>query len=170
MLSIYIQSFVIFINIIYIKLAEAKASLNEAQINLKAWNMELNYSKQSLAQKEKTVRVKDATQSKNQLQHDKLLKEVERIKQQLARFDYEDGSFERLKEQRDTLNIEIQQKKRQLDQHNASHYQLHYQDPEPGFDRSKVRGMVGKLFTVRDEKYCLALLMAGGGSVSLTYH
>lgn len=131
--------------------------------------MELKHLKQTLKKKENTVRVQDASHNKNQQQYNNLLTEVNRIKQQQSLFDYEEGAFKSLSDRKESLNVEIQQLKRQLDQHNASRYQLHYRDPEPGFDRSRVRGMAGKLFTVCDEQYCFALLMAGGGSVRLFY-
>lgn len=40
-----------------------------------------------------------------------------------------------------------------------------YRDPEPGFDRSKVHGPAATLFTVKDERFCVALDTAGGGKV-----
>lgn len=132
--------------------------------------MELKHLKKTLTQKENTVRVQDVSHNKNQQQYNSLLKEVNRIKEQQSKFDYEDGAFESLRDRKESLNVEMQQLKRQLDQRNASRYQLHYRDPEPGFDRSKVRGMAGKLFTVSDEQYCFALLMAGGGSVRSIYN
>jgi len=55
--------------------------------------------------------------------------------------------------------------KRELDRCNASRYDLQYQDPDPNFDRRKVRGMVGKLFQLNDMKNSMALVQAAGGSV-----
>ena len=43
-----------------------------------------------------------------------------------------------------------------------------YSDPEPNFDRSKVLGVVAKLFTVKDPKFYVALDTIAGGKVRRT--
>ncbi len=40
-----------------------------------------------------------------------------------------------------------------------------YAEPEPGFDHSQVKGVVGTLFDVKDPKYFQALDTACGGKV-----
>ena len=42
-----------------------------------------------------------------------------------------------------------------------------YKDPEPNFDRRKVRGIAAKLFTVKEERFCQALTTAGGGKLRM---
>jgi structural maintenance of chromosome 2 len=37
-----------------------------------------------------------------------------------------------------------------------------YSDPQPRFDRSRVKGLVGKLFDVTDPKFSTAVEIAGG--------
>jgi structural maintenance of chromosome 2 len=44
-----------------------------------------------------------------------------------------------------------------------------YRDPEPNFDRSEVRGVAAKLFTVKDSKFIKALETVGGDNVSMNY-
>lgn len=83
----------------------------------------------------------------------------------MSRMNYEEGTFEQLQQRKSQLLQEIRNFKQQLDRKNAYRYELQYRDPEPNFDRRKVRGMVGKLFSVLDEKNCLALMMCAGGSV-----
>lgn len=97
-----------------------------------------------------------------------LAKEIQGMTQKLESIGYEEGSFERLQERKQALHSEIRQLQQQLDRRNAYRYDLQYRDPEPNFDRTKVRGMVGKLFNVLDESNCLALMMTAGGSVSFT--
>jgi len=74
--------------------------------------------------------------------------------------------FEQLKQRRNDLHMRKRDLKRELDRCNASRYDLQYQDPDPNFDRRKVRGMVGKLFQLNDMKNSMALVQAAGGSVS----
>ena len=40
--------------------------------------------------------------------------------------------------------------------------QFEYSDPERGFDRHRVKGLVANLFHVPDRKHCLALEVAAG--------
>lgn len=79
---------------------------------------------------------------------------------------YEDGTLERLEESLNAATQELRWLKMQLDRKQSYRYELQYRDPEPNFDRSKVHGMLGKLFTVRDERNFLALTMCAGGHVS----
>lgn len=54
---------------------------------------------------------------------------------------------------------------REHDRKGAHRYEVQYRDPEPNFDRSTVKGMVCRLFDVRDPKYMQALSTAGGGTL-----
>lgn len=83
---------------------------------------------------------------------------------------YEDGCIENLEKSRSILQQEIRNLQVQLDRKGAYRYELQYRDPEPNFDRSKVHGMVGKLFNVKNENDYLALTMCASGSVSENIH
>ena len=48
-------------------------------------------------------------------------------------------------------------------------FNLDYKDPEPNFDRSRVKGLVCNLFKVKDPKYATALETAAGGKVKYSY-
>lgn len=52
-----------------------------------------------------------------------------------------------------------------MDRKGGHQFEIQYHDPEPGFDRRTVKGMLCKLFDVRDQKYCCALSTCGGGSL-----
>lgn len=78
---------------------------------------------------------------------------------------YQDGTVETLERQRDALNIECRQMQKDLDRKGAHRFEVQYRDPELNFNRSTVKGMVCRLFDVRDPKYMLALSTAGGGTL-----
>ena len=42
-----------------------------------------------------------------------------------------------------------------------------YRDPEPNFDRSRVKGLVSSLFKINDPKFCTALEVAAGAKVNI---
>lgn len=46
------------------------------------------------------------------------------------------------------------------------HYlQFKYTDPKPNFDRKRVKGVVAKLFKLKDNKYATAIEVAAGAKV-----
>lgn len=128
--------------------------------------MELTHCRNVFKQRENDKQSKDTLYAKDQELCDKLESEIAGFSEKMQAIDYEDGSNEALQERKNVLQYEIRDLNHQLDRHNAYRYELQYRDPEPNFDRTKMRGMVGKLFNVRDEKNNLALMMTAGGSVN----
>lgn len=45
-------------------------------------------------------------------------------------------------------------------------FNFDYKDPEPNFDRSRVKGLVCNLFKVKDARFATALETAAGGKVN----
>ena len=41
-----------------------------------------------------------------------------------------------------------------------------YKDPQPNFDRKRVKGLVSNLFKLKDPKFATALEVAAGGKVN----
>ncbi|XP_001360588.3 structural maintenance of chromosomes protein 2 [Drosophila pseudoobscura] len=147
------------------QLIVAKEQLSEAQTTIKTSEMELRHTRGLLKQKQGETQTNDAAYEKDKGLHDQLLVEIQSLERQLQGLNYESGQFEQLREQRNQLHTRKRDLKRELDRCNASRYDLQYQDPEPNFDRRKVRGMVGKLFQVSDMQNSMALMTAAGGSL-----
>lgn len=86
----------------------------------------------------------------------------------MAKLSYRDGAFEDLEDQHRNLRHEVQAVRHQVDNLHAQYPNLDFQynDPEPNFDRSKVLGVVAKLFTVKDPKFMVAIDAIAGGRVS----
>lgn len=53
----------------------------------------------------------------------------------------------------------------ELNRKGGHRFEVQYRDPEPNFNRNTVKGMVCKLFDVKDPKYYVALSTCGGGSL-----
>lgn len=87
------------------------------------------------------------------------------MQQELAKIVYEEGTLEQLEERRDVLNRECQALKRESERKGGHRFEVQYRDPEPNFDRRQVKGMLCKLFDVRDQQYLNALSVCGGGSL-----
>ncbi|XP_017838367.1 structural maintenance of chromosomes protein 2 [Drosophila busckii] len=147
------------------QLIDAKQQLSEAQTTIKTSELELRHTRNVLKQKENETQTNDAAYTKDKNLLDHLDVEIKSLDSQMQRLNYEGGQFEELKERRQHLHNEVRQMTRELERHNVSRFQLQYQDPEPNFDRRKVRGMVGKLFKVKDMRYSMALMMAASGGL-----
>lgn len=87
------------------------------------------------------------------------------LQAKLGAIQYDDGTLERLEQQREALNNESRQMQHELDRKGGHRFEVQYRDPEPNFNRRSVKGMVCKLFDVRDAKYSPALSTCGGGSL-----
>lgn len=132
--------------------------------------MELKHTRSLLNQKQGETQTNDAAYIKDKRLLEQLEGEIENLEHQLQGLNYEGGLFEQLKERRQQLHNQVRELKRELDRRSGSRYELQYQDPEPNFERHKVRGMVGKLFQVTDMRNSMALMMAAGGGVSDLYN
>lgn len=132
--------------------------------------MELKHTRSLLNQKQGETQTNDAAYIKDKRLLEQLEGEIKNLEHQLQGLNYEGGLFEQLKERRQQLHNQVRELKRELDCRSGSRYELQYQDPEPNFERHKVRGMVGKLFQVTDMRNSMALMMAAGGGVSALYN
>ncbi|XP_060660855.1 structural maintenance of chromosomes protein 2 [Drosophila nasuta] len=145
------------------QLIAAKQQLSEAQTTIKTSEMELRHTRTLLNQKQGETQTNDAAYTKDKSLQDQLEVEVKNLEHQLQGLNYEGGQFEQLKERRQELHNQVREIKRELDRRNGARYDLQYNDPEPNFQRQKVRGMVGKLFQVNDMSNSMAISMAAGG-------
>lgn len=85
----------------------------------------------------------------------------------LSKIDYEEGTLEKLEQDKNNLHQKYRDIQFQLERKSSHRFEFRYRDPEPNFDRRRVRGMVCNLFDVRDNRYSLALSMATGSVSSL---
>lgn len=96
---------------------------------------------------------------------------VENVKAQLESelraMDYDHEGEKAMLSEISELNTQIRKLKDQKNQLSSSmnNLEFHYSDPSPGFDRSKVKGLVAELFSIKDEKYSTALEICAGGKL-----
>ncbi|KAH8252589.1 hypothetical protein KR032_000667 [Drosophila birchii] len=147
------------------QLIAAKAQVSESRTTIRTSEIELQHTRDLLKQRKGETQTNDAAYTKDKGLHDQLVAEIKNLERQLRGINYEGGQFEQLRERRNELHNRKRELKRELDRCNAARYDLQYQDPEPNFDRRKVRGMVGKLFQVNDMQNSMALVTTAGGSL-----
>lgn len=84
---------------------------------------------------------------------------------------YDDVRLSELQSQRKQLISSIREfsDKNEMLQSQLRRCIFNYRDPEPNFDRRKVKGLVCRLFNVKDPTYCMALETVGGGKVPITF-
>lgn len=144
-----------------------KQSISEAQTMMKTSDMELKHFKSVLLQKENETQNSDAMYNKDKKLFENLSAEIGNIKKKMVTLGYSEGEFENLQDHRKQIQGEIKKLQQQLEHRNAYRFDLQYIDPEPGFNRKKVHGMVGKLFNIINESHSLALMVTAGGNVCI---
>lgn len=129
--------------------------------------MELKHTEAKFRTKSGESKSNDAAYLKDQrmLQHSET--EIGKLKDNLGRIAYVEGTLERLEERK----VELQEQRRDLrtkiDRAGGHRYELKYRDPEPNFDRNRVFGMLCMLFDVRDaQRNAMALGVCAGGAVN----
>uniref|UniRef100_A0AAG5DIY0 Structural maintenance of chromosomes protein n=1 Tax=Anopheles atroparvus TaxID=41427 RepID=A0AAG5DIY0_ANOAO len=147
------------------QLIAAKQKSAEAATAIKQSEMELKHSQKVLRDKQQDMNSSDAAYLEDKRKLTKVEGQIGAIERDLSASGYQEGSMENLSSRRQTLQSEIRGLRSDLDRRNAHRWELQYRDPEPGFDRSAVKGMVAKLVTVNDPKYALALGTVAGGNL-----
>lgn len=123
--------------------------------------MELKYSQQSLATKEKDLKSNDSAYLKDKDVISKTEKEVKNLEVQQSRINYKEGLMEELQGRIEALARETRPINSELER--LSKFEFRYKKPD-NFDDRKVKGYVAGLFRVKNQKYSLALSSIIGGA------
>lgn len=129
---------------------------------VKQSEMELNYSKNSLATKEKDLKTNDSAYLKDKEVIARTEKEVKNLENQMTKITYQDGRIEELMQQKDELTKECRSIRAEVDR--FAKFEFRYDNPTPNWDTRKVKGVAANLFRVKDQKYSRALSSVIGGS------
>ncbi|KAL4818944.1 RecF/RecN/SMC [Aspergillus spinulosporus] len=135
---------------------------------------EQEQAKLKIAHLEKRIKEEEPRAKKAKEQNSGLLKELEGLRSQAKKLEYElsklgfePGREEQLYQEQSGLQKEIRELRQRADglQRKVANIEFNYSDPYPSFDRSKVKGLVAQLFTVDKEKLqaATALEICAGG-------
>ncbi|KAL4751702.1 hypothetical protein BDW72DRAFT_89155 [Aspergillus terricola var. indicus] len=135
---------------------------------------EQEQAKLKIAHLEKRIKEEEPRAKKAKEQNSGLLRELEGLKSQAKKLEYElsklgfePGREEKLYQEQSGLQKEIRELRQRADglQRKVANIDFNYSDPYPNFDRSKVKGLVAQLFTVDKEKLqaATALEICAGG-------
>ncbi|XP_006848048.2 structural maintenance of chromosomes protein 2-1 isoform X1 [Amborella trichopoda] len=149
------------------QLVDAKASVGNAETELKQLTTKINHSERELKEKKKQLisKCQEALATENELKSKR--KDVEDAKSALESVVYEEGQMETLEKERVEESKLVQRLK---DDNRAlsaqlGNVQFTYRDPTKDFDRSKVKGVVAKLIRVKDSSALTAIEVTAGGKL-----
>lgn len=134
-------------------------------LSVQATEMEIRQNSGKLRTMQSQRKNTDAAYVRDQQALTNAEREVGRLEASLAALNYADGSLEQLEQDRRQLLENRRNVHSQWEQHNGYRYEFQYTDPQANFDRSRVKGMVCMLFTVRNNRDALALGMLAGGNL-----
>ena len=138
-----------------------QGQLQDARNRVSAATTEQEQAKLKISHMEKRIKEDEPRAKKAKEQNSGLLKDLEKLKAQgksleaeLSKSGFEPGMEEARQEQAVSLQKQIRNLQTQADglKRKAANIDFTYTDPAPGFDRSKVKGLVAQLFTLDHDK------------------
>ncbi|XP_014278362.1 structural maintenance of chromosomes protein 2 isoform X2 [Halyomorpha halys] len=147
------------------QLMVVEQQLNEAEREIKKCTIQMQQDKKEFDTKRPLLKKTEMTFAKDKKELDEKEKEVSYLRENLSKVNYQDGQLESLQEQYRTVSNEYRQCSESFNNYalSCSRLNFQYRDPEPNFDRNKVKGLLCKLFSVKHEQYARALEQAAGG-------
>ena len=138
-----------------------QGQLQDARNRVSAATTEQEQAKLKISHMEKRIKEDEPRAKKAKEQNSGLLKDLETLKVQaksleavLSKSGFEPGTEEARQEQAVSLQKQIRNLQTQADglKRKVANIDFSYTDPTPGFDRSKVKGLVAQLFTLDHDK------------------
>lgn len=149
------------------QLMNARQESTQFNTKVKQGNMRLDFCQKQLKQKSKE-RLSISGENLNlRKEIDMTDKEVKALEIQLKKLNFDENGVMEFQKTRKNLEAEVKSLKDKTERFEVyrPQTQFRYDDPEPNFERSRVLGVVCRLFKVRDPKANYALETAAGGRV-----
>ena len=151
-----------------------QGQLQDARNRVSATATEQEQARLKISHLEKRIKEDEPRAKKAKEQNSGLLKDLETLKAQakkleadLAKLGFEPGKEEAMYQEEASLQKKIRTLREQADamRRNVANLDFSYSDPSPGFDRSRVKGLVAQLFTLDANKSQVgtALEVCAGG-------
>ncbi|XP_070683600.1 structural maintenance of chromosomes protein 2 [Pempheris klunzingeri] len=142
-----------------------KNDMSKADTEAKQAQMTLKHAQAELKTKQAEVKKMDGGYKKDQDTMQAVRSSREKLEAELAKLNYEDGKEESLLDKRRQLSREVAKLKETYERlvSRFPNLRFEYKDPERGWDRSKVKGLLANLITVHDVSYATGLEVVAGG-------
>lgn len=138
-----------------------QGQLQDARNRAIAATTEQEQAKLKISHLEKQIKEDEPRAKKAKEQNSGLLKDLEGLRSQakkleaeLSKMGFESGKEDDMNQRETSLQQQIRSLREQADamKRKVANIDFSYSDPSPGFDRSKVKGLVAQLFTLDKEK------------------
>lgn len=138
-----------------------QGQLQDARNRVSAAATEQEQAKLKISHLEKRIKEDEPRAKKAKEQNSGLLKDLEGLRTQatkleteLSKLGFEQGKEDTMYQQEASLQKQIRNLREQADtmKRKVANIDFSYSDPSPGFDRSKVKGLVAQLFALDKEK------------------
>ncbi|XP_034059230.1 structural maintenance of chromosomes protein 2 [Gymnodraco acuticeps] len=142
-----------------------KNDTSKADTEAKQAQMTLKHAQAELKTKQAEVKKMDDGYKKDQDSLQAVRSNREKLQAELAKLNYEEGKEENLLDKRRQLSRDVAKLKETYERlmSRFPNLRFDYKDPERGWDRSKVKGLLANLITVRDLSYATGLEVVAGG-------
>lgn len=149
------------------QLLTAKDEISNALTETKQAQMRLKHSQEEVKKKQMELKKTDQSYKKNEAEYKSAQDCLQKIEAELKKMNYDENKEKNLTVEKKNLTEEVYRLQEQFDALESKIPQLNfnYTDPEPGFDRSKVHGLVCKLVKVKNPETGTALEVVAGGKL-----
>lgn len=127
--------------------------------------MKLKHAQAELKTKQAEVKKMDGGYKKDQDAFQAVRTHKEKLQKEINKLNYEDGKEESLLDRKRQVNREVSRLRETYESlmGRFPNLRFDYQDPERGWDRSRVKGLLANLITVSDVSYATGLEVVAGG-------
>lgn len=149
------------------RLAEAQTGLASCKGEVKASGLQIKHLKKELSEAQKVAKKKDAENAKLNKDLEKAEKAVAEAEGKLGSIDFDEKKRSKLADnlQKEEKDAQAWQERVQKLRAQLSALDFQFKNPEKGFDRNRVKGVVAKLLHVKDPSANSALEVIAGGKL-----
>ncbi|KAL1023904.1 hypothetical protein UPYG_G00048760 [Umbra pygmaea] len=142
-----------------------KNDMSKADTEAKQAQMKLKHAQAELKSKQAEVKKMDSGYQKDQEAFNAVKKNKEKLEAELEKLQYQDGKEEALLEKKRQLNRDVTTLRNAYESliGRFPNLRFDYRDPERGWDRGRVKGLLANLITVSDVSYATSLEVVAGG-------
>ncbi|XP_073536274.1 structural maintenance of chromosomes protein 2-like [Phyllobates terribilis] len=142
-----------------------KNDISKAETEAKQAQLKLKHAQQELKTKQAEVKKMDSGYKKDNEKFEAVKKNKEKLEEEIKKLNYEDGKEEKLLEKHRELSRNVGRLRETYESLMArySSLQFEYRDPEKNWDKSRVKGLIASLISVKDVSTATALEVVAGG-------
>ncbi|CAE1242244.1 SMC2 [Acanthosepion pharaonis] len=149
------------------QLLTAKNEISNAATETKQAQMRLKHSQEEVKKKQTELKKTEQSYKKNEAEYKAAQESLKKIEAELKKLNYDENREKTLTVEKKKLTEDVHHLQEKFDtlESKVPHLNFQYTNPEPGFDRSKVHGLVCKLVKVQDPETGTALEVVAGSKL-----